>query len=61
MREVDNNMYKASFSANNYVDVSEICLMFGGGGHFHAAGCTLELPFEQAKEKLLSQTKKYLK
>jgi len=61
LREEEENKYKASFRSNEYVNVSDICLMFGGGGHFHAAGCTVELPLEQAKEKLIAQTKLYLK
>ena len=61
LRQSPNGAYKASFRSNDYVNVSDICLMFGGGGHFHAAGCTLDLPLEQAKEKLLAQTKLYLK
>ena len=61
LREVDTNKYKASFRSNEYVNVSDICLLFGGGGHFHAAGCTIELPLGQAKEKLVAQTKIYLK
>lgn len=61
LRQYPDGKYKASFRSNDYVNVSDICLMFGGGGHFHAAGCTLDLPLEQAKEKLISQTKLYLK
>lgn len=34
-------------------DVSEIALAFGGGGHQRAAGCTVCLPQEAAKEKIL--------
>ncbi len=61
LRQTPNGAYKASFRSNDYVNVADICLMFGGGGHFHAAGCTLDLPLEQVKEKLLAQTKLYLK
>ena len=60
LRQSQNGAYKASFRSNEYVNVSDICLMFGGGGHFHAAGCTLDLPLEQVKEKLIAQTKLYL-
>lgn len=61
IRQTPNGAYKVSFRSNDYVNVSDICLMFGGGGHFHAAGCTLDLPLEQVKEKLIAQTKLYLK
>lgn len=61
LRQTPNGAYKASFRSNDYVNVADICLMFGGGGHFHAAGCSLDLPLEQVKEKLIAQTKLYLK
>ncbi len=61
LREQNDGSYKVSFRSNEYVNVSDICLMFGGGGHQNAAGCTVNLPLEQAKEKLIAQTKLYLK
>lgn len=61
LREESEGNYKASFRSNEYVNVADICLMFGGGGHPKAAGCTVHLPLEQAKEKLIAQTKMYLK
>lgn len=61
LREEPEGNYKASFRSNEYVNVADICLMFGGGGHPKAAGCTVHLPLEQAKEKLIAQTKIYLK
>jgi len=53
--------YKLSLRSNDYVNVADICLMFGGGGHIRAAGGTINLPFEQAKEKILAACKKELK
>ena len=38
--------YKASLRSNEYVNVSEVCLMFGGGGHIKAAGANLNMPLE---------------
>ncbi len=60
LRETDKG-FKASLRSNEYVNVSDICLMFGGGGHVHAAGCNIQMPLEQAKEKIINQTKMYLK
>lgn len=34
------------------IDVSKIALKFGGGGHTRAAGCTLLMPFEDAKRTI---------
>lgn len=60
LREVDNG-FKASLRSNNYVDVSDVCSIFGGGGHIRAAGCTMHFPLEQAKEKMIERVKNYLK
>lgn len=61
LREEADGSYKISLRSNEYVNVSDISLMFGGGGHPKAAGCTINLPLEQAKEKIISQTKIHLK
>lgn len=53
--------YRASLRSNEYVNVSDVCLIFGGGGHKHAAGCTITIPIEQAKEKIINQIKMQLK
>lgn len=60
LRENDKG-YKVSLRSNSYVNVSDVCLMFGGGGHIRAAGCTLTVPLEQAKERIINQVKLYLK
>ena len=48
--------FKASLRSNEYVNVSDICLMFGGGGHPRAAGT-----IEEIKEKILSEVRRVLK
>lgn len=53
--------YKASLRSNNYVNVSDVCLLFNGGGHIRAAGCTLACPLEEAKSKILKEIKRVLK
>ncbi len=35
-------------------DVASIAEKIGGGGHVRAAGCTLKMSFEKAKEKIIS-------
>ena len=47
--------------SNNYVNVSDVCLMFGGGGHQRAAGETAQGTIEEVKEKLLKEIRKVLK
>ena len=60
LREKDDG-YKISLRSNEYVNVSDICLLFSGGGHVRAAGGSINLPFDQAKEKIIEECKKYLK
>ena len=47
--------------SGEYVNVSDVCLMFGGGGHPRAAGAKIQGTLEQIKNKLVNETKKYLK
>lgn len=53
--------YKASLRSSEYVNVSDICLMFGGGGHVKAAGCNMPMALDQAKEKIINKVKEYIK
>lgn len=53
--------YKASLRSNEYVNVSEICLMFGGGGHIKAAGANMNMPLDDAKKAIIAEVTKYLK
>ncbi len=53
--------FKASLRSNDYVNVSEICFKFGGGGHIKAAGVTLNMTFEEAKNVILSEVTKNIK
>ena len=48
---------KVSMRSNEYVNVSDVCLLLGGGGHVRAAGCLLQCSIEQAKDKVLRQVK----
>ena len=56
IRETDKGC-KISMRSNEYVNVSDVCLLLGGGGHIHAAGVTMQCTIEQAKEKILRQVK----
>lgn len=60
LREIEGG-FKVSLRSNEYVNVSEVCSMFSGGGHIRAAGCTIHLPLEQAKEKVLERVKSFIK
>ena len=41
LKEKQKNEFKISFRSNEYVDVGEIALKLGGGGHGRASGCTM--------------------
>ena len=60
IREVENG-YKISLRSNEYVNVSDICLMFNGGGHIRAAGGFLATTFNEVKEKVINECKKHIK
>ena len=53
--------FRISTRSNDYVNVSDICLMFGGGGHPRAAGATMQGTVEQIKERILKEVKLQLK
>lgn len=53
--------FKASLRSNDYVNVSDICLLFNGGGHIKAAGCTLPYSLDESKERILNAAKRFLK
>ena len=61
IREMEKDKYKISLRANDYVNVSDICLLFGGGGHPRAAGCLMTGNRDEIKNKLLAEIKNKLK
>lgn len=61
IRQRDNeNAYKASLRSQNDINVSDICLVFGGGGHPRAAGALIQGTVEEVKEKLMKEIKKWM-
>lgn len=61
IKEKENaNGYKVSLRSNKYVNVSDVCLMFSGGGHQRAAGCFIPGTVEQVKDKILKEIKKVI-
>lgn len=62
IRQNDNkDEYKVSMRAKNEVNVSDICFVFGGGGHPKAAGCLIKDNLLNAKKHIIAETIKYLK
>ena len=56
LRESDKG-YKISLRSNEYVNVSDVAMIFGGGGHPRAAGGLINLPLEQVKQKIINEIK----
>lgn len=54
------NGYKGSFRSKENVNVSDVCLLLGGGGHPRAAGCFIPGTLEQAKEKAINAINKMM-
>ena len=51
--ELPEGAIRVSMRSRGAVDVGEVALRFGGGGHLNAAGCTLPGPMPEARERLL--------
>lgn len=60
LREDENGIYNVSFRSNDYVNVSDIAELFGGGGHEKAAGCTMDCSLEEAIKILVKEITKKL-
>ncbi len=56
----DDTGFKVSLRSNDHVNVADVCLMFGGGGHIRAAGCHIQGTLEQAKHKIVNEVIKNL-
>ena len=52
-KEIDPEKTKVSLRSKDGINVSAIASRFGGGGHFNASGCTINLPLNKAKQQLL--------
>ena len=53
IREVGENESKVSARSKPGINVSDICALYGGGGHAMAAGVTLNCDVETALEQML--------
>ena len=60
-RETEEGFFKVSFRSRRGVDVSKIASVFGGGGHYNAAGCKLTGKLEDVKKTVYGILEKELK
>ena len=50
--DLGDNTQKVSFRSRGNVNVAAIAEVFGGGGHFHAAGCTVPGAIDETRARL---------
>lgn len=60
IREPIRAKVRASLRSRGPFDVSAVARQFGGGGHVNAAGCTFEIPLEQAEQDLVAALRRCL-
>lgn len=60
LRELPDRRVRLSLRSKGSLDVARIAAAFGGGGHLHAGGCTLEGPLGAATEKILETMRREL-
>ena len=54
LRELSNHRVRLSLRSKGNINVASIAERFGGGGHCHASGCTVDGPLPVATESILS-------
>src|SRR5699024_2778224 len=52
------NQFDISFRSKKYIDVSQIALSFGGGGHLRAAGCSYSGSLDNLIDELMERFEK---
>lgn len=60
LRELPDHRVRLSLRSKGHLDVARVASNFGGGGHRHAGGCTVEGPLRGATERILEIMKREL-
>lgn len=60
LRELPDRRVRLSLRSKGQVNVARIAASFGGGGHLHAGGCTVEGPLSAATERILETVRRAL-
>ena len=53
LKELESGKIKVGLRSKKVIDVADVALQFGGGGHVRAAGCTLYGTVDEVKNKIL--------
>jgi phosphoesterase RecJ-like protein len=54
LRELTDHRVRLSIRSKGHINVAEVAERFGGGGHSHASGCTIDGPLPAATEGILN-------
>lgn len=57
IKEIDKDRYRVSIRSKGNIDVSKIAMLYSGGGHKNAAGCTIEGNINYIKKDLFHKIK----
>lgn len=60
LKEIDEQTVKVSMRSKSYLDVSDVSLVFNGGGHSRAAGCTVNENIQLTEDIIVKEIKKRL-
>lgn len=52
-KEIEQRKIRIGLRSNLWFNVNELAARFGGGGHKRAAGCTMEVPLEEARKSVI--------
>ncbi len=55
LKEMEDKTIKASMRSKRYLNVSNICSSFGGGGHIRAAGCNFSSSLNEAEKLIIER------
>jgi phosphoesterase RecJ-like protein len=58
--ELADGTHKVSFRSRGSVNVAAIAEIFGGGGHFHAAGCTVSGDYDAVRQGIYAAVREAL-
>ncbi len=57
---VERNEVRVSFRSKGENDIRQMAIMFGGGGHYHAAGARIKnMPFDDVRNELIKTAGRY--
>ena len=60
IRETE-DCWKVSLRSNRYVNVADVAILFHGGGHMRASGCSIQGTRAEVREKIIKEVIKYIK